>query len=64
MTGAIGPGEVRANGYGMGHRMRPAIRRSRKTRIQGDAGLYAPHWHFVEDPRAQWYQAASDEDGH
>ena len=64
MTGAMGPGEVRANGYEMGRHMRPAIWRSRKARIQGDARLYAPHWHFVEDPRVQWYQAASDEDGH
>jgi hypothetical protein len=62
-TGAMGPGEVRASTYGVGHRMRPAVRRSGKARIHRNDELCASHWHFIEDSETQWYQAAPDEGG-
>ena len=62
-TGAMGPGEIRASTYGMGHRMWPAIRRSGKAWICRNDELYASHWHSIEDSETQWYQAAPDEDG-
>jgi hypothetical protein len=62
-TGAMGPGEVRASTYGVGHRMWPAVRRSGKAQIHRDDELCASHRHFIEDSETQWYQAVPDEDG-
>ena len=65
LTGAMGPGEVWADTYRMGHCMWPAIQRSGKAWIYCDVKLYAPlwYWHFIEDSKAQWHQVVPNENG-
>ena len=65
LTGAMEPGEVRADTYGMGYCVWPAVQRSEKAWIHHDVELYAPpwRWHFIKDFKAQWHQVAPNENG-